>query len=176
MLKFETTGMYHSPFFRCLQFVVGVGVGALIKDIQDKKPMKFLFTWKCFWIELIIWGISVSVLFPHFSSFGNVSIWIGLPMSILMVISLSGVKIKRNIVEKIIGYLSSISYAFYLAQFLTWEITKTILKLFSIRDTIALMVISLGISLMVCVLISIAFHEMIEKPIGKCLRKKIVCG
>lgn len=171
VLKFEIAGTYHNPFFRCLQFGVGVGVAAVLKDMQDKKAIKFLFTWKCFWLELIILGIIVSVLFPCFSSFGNVSIWIGLPMSILMVISLSGVKLKRNFVTKVLVYLSSISYAFYLAQFFTWEITNIILKFFRIRGTIALTTISLGISLTLCVLISITFHEIIERPISKYLKK-----
>jgi peptidoglycan/LPS O-acetylase OafA/YrhL len=62
--------------------------------------------------------------------------------------------------NRVISYLSEISYSFFIAQLFNWPIMKKMVELFGIDDNLFKIVSSFA----VCLLLAVIIHEMIEKP------------
>lgn len=116
-IKFNTATIYDNPIFRCLEFSIGVFLASIMQSVAFKEKIKCLFSIRTVVIELfvLILGVSYGVLY-------NIQVdnymfynWIALPIFVLMIISLSGIEFKNY---KWVRYLSDISYAFFLHNFL----------------------------------------------------------
>lgn len=164
---FHTESVYGNPFYRCLEFFIGIILASLYENLNKNKH-SFLFTWKCFLIELFILIGGVSLLF--YMDIGRYDYmlynWIALPVFICMIFTLAGVRVNR--VSGLIQYFSAISYCFYLAQSWIWELTKTILTVGGIDGN----GMRIGVSLALCLILAVLLHEIFEKPISRFLRKR----
>lgn len=95
--------------------------------------------------------------------------WIGLPIFILMILTLSKIeKVKIN--DRIIRYLSSISYCYFLAQYFTWETLDVVLIIIG-KDNNVIRIIA---SFFIVLIYAILLHELVEKPITKFLKRKLL--
>lgn len=165
--KFDVFNIYSNPFFRILEFFIGVLVASIVDDVYNNKKYRFLFQIKSCLIEfiilflIIIIGIKLNFLVNDYNGYN----FIVIPMFVLMILGLSKISLNNLNNSKIIKYLSEISYSYFLAQFFTWPIVKLIIKkyqIYSNNQKILLCVI-------ICLLIAILLHELVEK---KC--KKII--
>lgn len=171
VIKYQTAHIYDNPFYRCLEFSIGIFLASISEKISKVK-FHFLYTWKCFLVELflLITGVSICVKRSFFVNDYMLYNWIALPVFIFMIMTLAGISSERMERSRVISYLSSISYCFFLAQFWVWKITRFILDYLDTDNN----VVKICLSLVVCLLLSIVAHELFEKPVTKWLKKK--CG
>ncbi len=169
VIIFKTANIYSNPFYRCLEFIIGILSASIIENTSDSRQYHLLRTWKFFWIELILFiaGISLAVKLNLFVNDYMLYNWINLPLSILMICTLSGVSSEKMQNSRIISYLGSISYCFFLAQFFTWKLTAFILRIIN-QDSNLFKIIT---SLIICTMLSILLYELVEKPFKKLFGK-----
>ncbi len=169
---FKTNNIYSNPFFRILEFLLGV----LIASYVDKFGLhKLLSKWYILLVELLflILGISFAVKLNIAMHDYMLYSWIALPIFIIMIPGLAISKfnwIKNSVwMSKVLNYMSAISYAFFLAQFFIWSIVKVLMSVFPYGN-----IFKIVISIIVCTIISIIMHELIEKPSKKILSRKLI--
>ena len=83
---------------------------------------------------------------------------------------MAGVRNNRFTESRLIKYLSAISYAFFFAQFFTWNALRWIMEKTGIEANWFKIIVSTCMVL----IISIILHEAIEQPCSRLLRKKLV--
>ncbi len=166
---FHLSSIYSNPFFRVLEFSIGVFAASLSLDVKEKKYVqKVLFNRITIILEFLFIIIFVSICAWKGIS-GNYMLFnIGtlIPFA-LIIFGLGNISYGRVLNNSIVRYLSSISYAFFLSQLFMPRIGKYIFNKFPCENLMRIFVLFL-----ICVIISVLLHELIEKPIGKLLRKK----
>ena len=166
--KFQTGTIYSNPFFRILEFIIGILLCSMKDEISRLSIARFLYSRIFIFIEFIILIIGVTVACRLKVSPGNYMLysWIGLPMFMLLIVSMSSIVSNQFNKNKIWNYMGEISYDFFFAQFFTWSITKRIVIFAGCESNIFKIIISFA----VCMLITIMLHELFEKPIIKLLK------
>lgn len=168
---FGTFDIYANPFFRILEFTIGVMLAAL-KPKMDKIQFikKYLYKWITVLIIgiVMILGVTVAVKLNLFV--GNYMLYslICLPCFVFILIGFSGVESTYLIKSRLIGYCNEISYVFFLAQLFSNEICKCLITKLSIIDNVTIILLGW----LVCIIIAIFFHEAIEKPVVNVLKRK----
>lgn len=157
---------YTNPFFRCLEFIIGVLLASMMGELLQYKFVKnVLFSLPAIIIEsmLMIIGVSLAVMMDI--SFGNYMLysWICLPLFMLMIPALASLDIKPT---KIVSYMSAISYDFFLVQFFVWPIVRKIKEVVHMNNIVTIIV-----SLVICTGLAIVMHEVVEKPSKKLFRR-----
>lgn len=163
---FSTDSIYSNPFFRGLEFFIGVVLASLPVNA------KWFATWKAFIAEvvLLIVGVSVAVKLDIFVGNYMLYDWIAVPLFGSMALTLAGLKSPRLQNSKTIRYASAASYAFFLAQTFNTEIEQMLFSLCGVQSGLLKIVISLTlVSAMAVVL-----HEFVEKPSAKMLKKRLM--
>lgn len=93
--------------------------------------------------------------------------WVALPMFVLMITSLSGIHFNMSKNYKILSYLCKISYAFFFAQFFVWDVSRWFFDITGIPNSNITRIV---VSFLICMLITIAIHELIENPLKKLIK------
>lgn len=95
--------------------------------------------------------------------------WIALPTFVIMILSLSKHNLRIEHGNRMISYLSGISFTFYLFQALPiWSASRKIYAIIGIDSTY----LKFSISFLIC-LIGAIFYELFEKPLTKYLKQNI---
>lgn len=171
--KMGISGIYSNPFFRVLEFSIGVLLASMKFDFdRNKFIQKLLYKWGSILAIGIIMTIGVSVLVKLKIAVGNYMFysWVCLPCFILALIGLGGVSSAKLEQNRILKYCCSISYVFFLAQLFSNRICKGIIAKTGITNNLLIIVLSW----LVCIAIAIAFHEICEKPISRFCKKKLL--
>jgi Predicted acyltransferases len=166
---YKTSSIYSNPFFRLLEFLMGMLVADFaLKNITKIKKHAIA----CLILEALILFICVTILkrnafFTNDYTMYNI---ISVPLFALLIYNVSKVKNKWILQisgSSLIQYLSKISFSFFFSQFFTFDITKHLITFswFNNDTNIKMILTSLGINL----LISILMYEIIEKPSKKIL-------
>ncbi len=168
---FKISNIYSNPFFRCLEFFIGILLCSLKEDE------------KCFSSKL--WGNPILVLLEFAVLIAGVTLGvrsgkgvgdymlynlIALPMFSLITISMSSMNKVPLGDTKIFSYLVKISYAFFLAQYFVWPLVMEFNGLVNNTNNI----LTIMICFILCLAISILGHELFEKPIQSLMRKKLL--
>lgn len=98
-----------------------------------------------------------------------ISFWV-VPVSALMLLSFAMndfPALERGKANRCLAYASNISYAFFLAQFFTWPPIKVLTRKQGNNNN-AIKIVS---SFLLCIMISVFFHEVIEKRGAAYIRK-----
>lgn len=143
----KISGIYSNPFFRILEFLIGCTLAALkFKFDQFNFVSKYFYKWVSVLILYsIMWaGISLAVKFEI--GVGNYMLysWICLPIFMLLIICMSGVNCVCLSNSKLIKYLCSVSYVFFLAQLFSNAVGKFVINKFLIKDNIAIIFVGWG--------------------------------
>lgn len=165
---FKLSGIYANPFFRLLEFILGMITASIFLDGNKTKNKYFVFG---VIVNFIILFVTISLLVDKKIAINNYVAYnfISIPTFVLLLYCV--VSIKNNLLIKvastqIVQYLSKLSYAFFLAQFFTWAPIKYVQKRWDIFDSntnIKLFVVSF----VICCAGSILMYEFIDKPISK---------
>ena len=163
--------LYANPFFRIPEFFIGITLSSLTDDLADKKIPSFFFSLKAFAVEmvLLIVCITLTVDTKHIVRDCTLYNCITLPFLIVMLLSLSRVECTNKTVIKVIRYLSSVTYSFYLVQFFIWSPVRSVLNRLGREDNW----LKIGLSFTTCLVLSILLYEIVEKPGTKYLKKKL---
>ncbi len=168
---FKISNIYSNPFFRCLEFIIGLILCSLKED--DKCFLSKLWGNPFVVIlEFVILIVGVTLGVRLGKGVGDYMLYnlIALPMFSLIVISLSSFEAGSLGKVKLFNYMVKISYAFFLAQYFVWPAVSKINGQIGNTNNI----ITIIICLVLCLLISIVGHELFEKPIQSVLRKKLL--
>ena len=165
---FKTDSIYSNPFFRGLEFFIGV----LLCSLPIRAGIaKVLATWKVFVAEavLLIAGISIAVRLNVFVGNYMLYDWIVIPLFACMILTLAGLKSPRLQESAVLRYASAASYAFFLAQTFNTEIENWLFAACGIQNNALQIIMSVAL----CVVIAVALHELVEKPCARMLKKKL---
>ena len=165
---FKTDSIYSNPFFRGLEFFIGV----LLCSLPIKASVaKLLATWKAFVVEilLLVAGISIAIRLHVFVGNYMLYDWIVIPLFAFMIITLAGLKSPRLQGSAVLRYASAASYAFFLAQTFNTEIENWLFDTCGIQNNVLQIIMSVAL----CAVMAIALHELVEKPCAKALKKKL---
>ena len=162
---FSTDSIYSNPFFRGLEFFIGVVLASLPVNA------KWITSWKSFIVEaiLLVVGVSVAVRLNIFVGNYMLYDWIAVPLFGCMALTLAGLKSPRLQKSAVLRYASAVSYAFFLAQTFNTEIENWLFPLCGVHNN----VLQIAVSIVLCAVIAIALHELVEKPCTKALKKKL---
>lgn len=165
---FKTDSIYSNPFFRGLEFFIGVLLCSL--PIRDGIA-KILATWKALLVEvlLLVAGVSIAVRLNIFVGNYMLYDWIVIPLFACMILTLASFKSPRLQNSKVLRYASAASYAFFLAQTFNTEIENWLFAACDIQNN----VLQIAVSVALCAVMAIALHELVEKPCAKVLKKKL---
>ena len=165
---FKTDSIYSNPFFRGLEFFIGV----LLCSLPIKASVaKLLATWKAFVVEilLLVAGISIAIRLNIFVGNYMLYDWIVIPLFAFMIITLAGLKSPRLQGSAVLRYASAASYAFFLAQTFNTEIENWLFATCGIQNNVLQIIMSVAL----CAVMAIALHELVEKPCARALKKKL---
>ena len=161
---FSTASIYTNPFFRGLEFFIGVLLCSL--PVQSK----FWGAWKAFFVELIalVGLVSAGVQF-HFSV-GNYMLYdvVAVPAFACMVLTLARLNSPRLQGSAVLRYMSAVTYAFFLVQTFNTQIENWIFSAGGIQNN----VLRIVISVVLCSLMAVVLHHVVERPCAR-LGKRI---
>jgi peptidoglycan/LPS O-acetylase OafA/YrhL len=166
---FKTDSIYANPFFRMLEFFIGV----LLCSLPIKAGVtKILATWKALLVEvlLLIAGISIAVKLNLFVGNYMLYDWIVIPLFACMILTLAELKSPRLQGSAVLRYASAASYAFFLAQTFNTEIENWLFAACDIQNNM----LQIAVSVTLCTVVAVALHELVEKSCASAL-KKIGC-
>lgn len=174
---FSTAGIYESPFFRALEFFIGVLLCGIKPAICARPKLAFMGSLWAFVVELAVLFGAITAAVKMNIAVGNYSVYsiIALPMFILMTLTLSMVQSPALSKSKVLNYAAKISFAVFLAQTFNTGIENFIFEKLGIDN---LCVVSNGLKILmtfvVCFVLAVAMHHLVEKPCGKFLKKKLL--
>lgn len=167
---FELNTIYSNPFFRFLEFFIGILLVSIKNDYQDTKIIRVLSN---IWIALIA-AIAMVVLVClgvyYKIGVGNYMLYsiICLPCFCIIILGLSALNIENRILCIVIRKLSLLTYAFFLAQLFSNTVSKLIIDKFSIDNNFLLILIGWSSCIIIALLLRI-----IEICINKFLLNRI---
>lgn len=167
----QLPSIYENPLVRLLEFTIGI----LIVNFNFKyrtKLINFLQSKTSLIIGVLGMFLFVNLgIYLHIASrFYMLYDWIVLPTFIMIIMPLGKLNFSKISRNKTILYLSAISYDFFLAQFFLWDISRWIFRNCGIESNL----LKITISLALCFAIAICMHEIIEKPVGRWLKLKLL--
>lgn len=168
-IYFKVQTIYSNPFYRLLEFSIGVLL-AQINEISDSRFLNILRTKSALLFVTVLFVILILMarhigVPPHYMLFN----WIAVPCFGGIILALGKIPFSNIANNKVILYLSSISFAFFLCQVLPlWAISNGICELMGTNSNLIMIVVSLSI----CTMGAILIYECVEQPLSKVLKKK----
>ncbi len=175
---FKTYNIYSNPFFRVCEFILGVLLCDIWMGIRKSAIYKqWIARWQTVFLALCLLVGGVTFAWTLKISRGDYMLysWIGIPTFTVMMLGLCGIRFDKLGRSKLFQYCIDVSYVFFLAQFFTWTITKVILNPFGGYENAASPIKTI-ISFTVCCVLTVLIHEMIELPMTRGLKKKLLMG
>jgi len=167
---FMLASIYDNPFFRILEFSIGVLI-AVLHDEKHEWMSLGVFQNKLILlliVALLVTGVSYGDIFFPGRDYMLMN-WVVLPCFIVMFLIFRNVSFRSLDSSRLLQYLSKLSFAFFLAQFYVWTISSIVVFKIINRDANCIRII---VSLLCCLVVSTFLHEVIEKPIKDYLIKK----
>lgn len=166
---FHTASLYGNPFYRILEFAVGL----LVADVNMTAHGKLLNTLRS-WGALIVTSgvmlIGVSVVNYIFQINDYMILnWIVLPCFVIMLFALGSKRVKWLEKSRLLSYASKISYAFYLTQFFVWPIGSWFVELIGYNHNWIRILLTFSL----CVGFSVLVYEIVQKRMVGFLRKAL---
>lgn len=166
--KFNTAGIYDNPFYRILEFAIGLVV-ADVNMIEEGCWMKVLRSRGMLVMSILVFMVGVSVV-QHLKDVNDYMLlnWIVLPCFILMLFPLGYIKMPHLEKSKLLNYASCISYAFFLSQYFAWQSGKWFVEIIGYNHNW----VRIAFTFTLCVLISILLYEVVQKRLVGLIRKR----
>lgn len=169
---FHCQTIYSNPFFRALEFLIGILVSQLNTTsiickliIIMRKPFISVVS-----IATLIVGVSVAKWINIPGDYMLYS-WVALPCFVSLMVSLGSYNLKKIQGSKIVKYLSEISFCIFLGQIIyVWYVVKYALDYVGCDANIVKILISFTI--VFC--IANALHYLVELPFSKYLKQRFI--
>lgn len=168
-LYFSLQTLYSNPFFRVLEFLIGILVCQLNVSVFPCKLISFLrkpFVCLASLVCLIV-GVSVAKQSNIPTDFMLYS-WISLPCFVSLLVSLGSYNLGYLKESKVIKYLSELSFCFFLGQIIyVWYAVKYALEYVGLEAN----VMKILISFIVVFCFANVLHYFVEIPSSKYLKR-----
>lgn len=151
-------GIYANPFFRSLEFFIGVILASMKKDrSSDNVGSKSVSGWISVLMTFIVMFAAITILVDMNFEVGNFMMynWVCLPCFTLILYGFSDVSSKWLERSRLMIFLSKQTYHFYLAQLFADKVTNSILNHISVNNTLRIL-----IAWAVCISITIVFNPV----------------
>lgn len=171
--KLEIWGVYANPFYRCLEFSIGIIIGQIYSHYVIKDYLNHFEIGRSYWPAIVTITIIMMSFIIYLRQIGvpkdyMLYSFFALPFFIILVLLLSNTELRGLPVVK---YLSDISFTFFLCQILPlWEISRIVVVFIGTE----LNLLKILISFALCLVSAITIHEGIEKPLSNYLRSKFL--
>lgn len=169
---FKLQTIYSNPFFRLLEFAIGMLVSQInTKQQAGSKIMKMLRSKTMCTVTAICLVLGVSIAYyigiPYDYMLYN---WIVLPCYISLLISLGYISFESLKSSVAVRYLSSLAFSIFLSQFIfVWDGVGELLASLDSDSNIA----KITLSAIACFIIANLFHYGVEKPATKFLKSRL---
>ncbi len=179
--RFGLDGLYSNPIARAAEFALGSIFAELLfregKKINDHNLEVKSKTYpgvpgvsRSAWMILVL--IAASLVIARIAHVGKHVIVYGYLVSpavlfLLLLSSLVRSKVLEN--SRVLSALSGMSYQFFLAQLFLWKLTAYVLDRFALSGNKT----KIGVSLILCTLLSYVVWKYYDKPVRKALRRKL---
>lgn len=175
-LEIEST--YADPFFRTIEFIIGMLLCAIWTEIREKV---FYKRWCAKWLHMglafIVMIVFLTIAIEHYDVFpasfpGIYMIYSGicLPVFVWLIICCAGVQCERLKNSKLFHYTSELCFALFLAQFYTWTFASKFTAYTGTSNGACIILV-----LAVWIVLAIGMHEIIEKPCKSILKRLLKC-
>lgn len=172
IIGYDTT--YSSVIYRGMQFFIGMIVASAFLTSKPKFSER-----KCAVITfsvLLILILGVSLLKHYIGGTFSDHDFFVIPCCVIIVyfsafLTFKGKLTNRIAHSKVIKYLNSFAYEFWLGQFFCFDITQKIVEKFELFDTNIMKII---ISLIICFIVAVILHELISKPCKRVISNKFI--
>lgn len=165
--------VYSNPLARTIEFSMGIMLAEINETSKGQNRFLDAMRYKHVgWITLIVLIIGVTM-----------AIKIGIPKDYLlydfvavpcfavMMISLGFQSIVLSPkAEKVVLYLSKVSYPFFLVQIFLWPLCQYLLSVIGFDTNLFRIVLSF----VTCSILAVALYECIDKPVGAFLRRRLL--
>lgn len=169
---FELQTIYTNPFFRALEFIIGILVSQLNNSIKPCKLILLLrnpFVCVVSIVSLIV-GVTVAKQLDIPGDYMLYS-WVALPCFISMIVSLGSYRFSDLQGSKTIRYFSDLSFCLFLGQVLyVWYAVKFSLEFVGCQSNILKIVMSF---ILVFILANV-LHYLVEVPSTKYLKQRLL--
>lgn len=169
---FKLQTIYSNPFFRVLEFSIGVLVSQINTDngadCRLRRLLRSRFACAAS-VACLVVGVSVAyyIGMPYDYMLFN---WVALPCFVSLLFSLGSIRFARLQKSKTVRYLSALAFSIFLSQLLVvWDIVKFVLENTGNYTNIA----KISLSAAICFAIANIFHFCIEKPSAKYLKHRL---
>lgn len=174
---FKCNSIYSNPFFRMLEFAIGILVCQLNMRDTDYKPVLFLRQpWVCLLtVILLVAGVSLAQ-YLHIRGDYMLYSWIALPCFVSLLFSLGHIRFERLQKLRTIRYLSALSFAFFLTQEnYVWTTTRFLREKLELTGIIG-NGFNIFMSLAICFTVANILYFLVEKPSTTYLRLRWLSG
>lgn len=165
---FNLQSIYSNPFFRSLEFSIGVLVCQMNTKEETKcKIIQFLRKPAICILTIITLLVGVSAAYYIGIPAGIIS----LPCFISLLVSLGYIQFQRLRDSKTIQYLSALSFSIFLSQIIAvWYVVKYAMEYVGFESNI----VNILLSATICFTIANFFHYCVEIPSTKYLKSKFL--
>ena len=166
---FNTGSIYSNPFFRCLEFIIGMLLASFKLD-AGKKAKKILYNWWTIFISTVIMIAGVTIGVELNISPGNYMLysWICLPCFCIILFGISGIEFKHD--ENVfLKFFCDASYVMFLSQLYSNSICKIIISSYGIQSNTIILMLGWGVGLMITVVL-----RLMEKHLTGYLKKRLL--
>lgn len=166
---FNTGSIYSNPFFRCLEFIIGMLLASFKLD-AGKKAKKFLYNWWTIFISTVIMIAGVTIGVELNISPGNYMLysWICLPCFCIILFGISGIEFKHD-ENVLLKFFCDASYVMFLSQLYSNSICKIIVSSYGIQSNTIILMLGWGVGLMITVVL-----RLMEKHLTGYLKKRLL--
>lgn len=170
-ILYKQNTIYANPFYRLLEFSIGV----LVAKVNSTSGSKFFSLLRTrFSVLLFTFALLLSVSAAHrmgLKGYYMLASWAALPCFIGLLIGLGRLELNSLQNNKFVRYLSAISFPFFLCQVLPlWKLSQFTCSYLNNYDN----TVKIIVSFTYCLVGAILIHEIVEKPVARYLRFKLL--
>ena len=155
---FDLASIYSNPFFRILEFLIGVILARLSEIISLNLSKKCWLILVLLAIGILIVGVSLLNVTGIVTANYMLCSWVALPcFGVLIILLARDIKISKGVL-----YLSNLSYSFFLGQFFCFRMFRIINRTWpSITDGNLAKIV---ISFIICLIFACIVYHLIQTP------------
>ena len=169
---FKLESIYSNPFFRVLEFSIGILVAQINTSQRNyrltlllRSPLACVAT-----ILIFISGVTIAYFLgiPHDYMLYS---WVALPCFISLLFSLGYLRFNKFQNSKVVKYLSALSFALFLSQIgVVWHFVRFVFQSLNIQNNIA----NIFLAALSCFCLANFLHYCVEKPSARILKEKFL--
>ena len=170
-ILFQLSSIYSNPFFRLLEFLIGVSIANINMSVKDNNIILMLLSKRMVLALVLILLIAFITIFKRSGMPSDPMLMncVAIPCFVSLVLGLGRIEFSSMSRYNVLVYLSSLSFAFYLAQFQpVWIVSEFICNVIGDNN-----ITRVFVSLSYVLALAIILHELVEKKSSNYFKNRI---